>query len=187
MKRFTLFSLGALVAGLVLSSVSVTAQGRGQGGGFGGRGGFDPAQMEEFRARMAERMKTQLNATDEEWKIIQPLMEKVQEKQRATAGGRFGGMMGMMGRGMRPGGDDGGQRPQRRAQDTDRPGVAEMQALRDALEDENAPASEIKTKLKAVRDVRKKSEAELKVAREDLRKVLTSRQEAQCVLMGLLD
>jgi hypothetical protein len=143
--------------------------------------------MEEFRARMAERMKTTLNASDEEWDVIRPLLESVQEKQRGAALGRFGGMMGMMGRGNRPGGGDAGaNRPQRR-QGADRPGAAEMEALRDALEDENTSASEIKAKLQAVRAVRKKSEVELKVARENLRKVLTSRQEAQCVLMGILD
>lgn len=177
MKRLAIFSLGALLAGLTLGTSNVTAQGfGGRGGGPGqGPGDFDPEQM---RARMAEMMKQRLNATDEEWKIIEPRLMAVQEKQRAGMGGRFGGM-GMFGRGRDRGGDN-AQRPPRE-------GMEELQALRDALEKEDTPASELKAKMKAVRENRKKNEAEVKAAREQLREVLTTRQEAMCVLMGLLD
>jgi hypothetical protein len=41
--------------------------------------------------------------------------------------------------------------------------------------------------MKAVRDARKKNEEALRKAREDLRKVLTMRQEAKLVLAGILD
>ena len=56
-----------------------------------------------------------------------------------------------------------------------------------ALESETTPADELKTKLDAVREQRKKSAAELTAAREDLRKVLTVRQEAALVSAGLLE
>jgi hypothetical protein len=41
--------------------------------------------------------------------------------------------------------------------------------------------------LKEFRSARQKQEDELKTARENLRELLTVRQEVTCVLMGLLD
>jgi outer membrane protein TolC len=55
------------------------------------------------------------------------------------------------------------------------------------LESENAPVSEIKAKLKELREARKAAETALRDAREKLRSVLGHRQEAQLVLLGLLD
>jgi Spy/CpxP family protein refolding chaperone len=187
MKSFSILSLGALAAGLLLSTAAATAQGAG-----GPRGNFDPAEM---RDRMAQRMQEVLKASDEEFKAIRPLLEDVQEKQRASMTGRFGGM-GMMagGRGA-PGGRPGGpqaddnqrQRRQGAGERPAVPGAQEVEALSQALESDSTPASEIRAKLQAVREVRIKSETELKQSRERLRAVLTGRQEAQMVLMGLLD
>ena len=61
----------------------------------------------------------------------------------------------------------------------------EMEALRKAIEDK-APASEIKAKLAALRDARKKKEAELEKAQDELRQLLSARQEAVAVTLGLL-
>ena len=41
---------------------------------------------EEFRARMEDRLKTALKVTDDEWKVLQPLIEKVQTAQRESFG-----------------------------------------------------------------------------------------------------
>ena len=162
------------------------AEGQGGPGAPGGGNGGDRRQ--DWRQRMAERIKTQMKATDEEWSVIQPLLEKVETKTRESMGGRFGGMMGG-GRGPRRenngGGNGGGEAPR----DANRPqaaGAAETQALRDTLEGD-ASTADIKAKLQAVRDQRKKSEAELASAREDLKKVLNVRQEAVLVSMGVLD
>jgi len=178
MKRYGILSLGTLVVGLVFSTATLSAQGF---GGGQGRGNFDP---EEMQARMSAMMKERLQVNDEEWKVIQPLLEKVQTKQRESMGGRFRGAMMFGGRGMR-GGDNAQNRPQRDR--GDRPGMDEIQALSDALESESTSAADLKAKMAAVREARKKSEAELKAAREDLRKVLTTRQEATLMLMGMLD
>ena len=43
----------------------------------------DRPSPEEFRARMEERLKTSLKVSDDEWKVLQPLIEKVGEKLRA--------------------------------------------------------------------------------------------------------
>ena len=62
----------------------------------------------------------------------------------------------------------------------------EAQALRTALE-ANASADEIKAKLTKLREARKANEAKLEAAREELRKVLSVKQEAVAVLAGLLN
>lgn len=147
---------------------------RGERGGRGERG--DRGNPEEFRQRMAERLKTSLKVSDEEWGVISPLIEKVQTKQREAMAGRFGGGFGG-GRG----GDRGG------SETSDRPGAAESQALRTALENESTSPEDLKAKLNALRDVRKKGAADLAAARAELQKVVTVRQEAVLVSMGLLE
>lgn len=139
------------------------------------RGRFN---YEDFRKQMNERLKTALKVTDEEWGVIQPLIEKVQTKLRDTMTSRFGGFGGSS------------RSDSSRSSDPSRPeraGTAEREALRTALENENSSPDELKAKLAAVRDVRKKSAAELADAREDLKKVLTIRQEAALVSFGILE
>jgi len=144
----------------------------------------DPARppgdrMEQFRQRMNEFLKTSLKVSDEEWAVILPLLEKVQSKQREALTGRFSALGGG-----RRGGDRGGQPGANRP---DRPVSAETDALKAALESESTSPADIKAKLEAVRAARKKAEAELDQAREDLRKVLTQRQEATLVMVGILE
>lgn len=158
----------------------------------GDRGNFNP---EEFRKQMSERLKASLKVTDDEWAVIQPLMEKVQTKLRDSMSTRgFGGGGGPSGGGdPRRRGGDGGGTPSGGTpgapggQRTDRPTSPERDALRTALEDEKTTPEDIQAKLAALRDVRKKSEGELAAAREDLRKVLSVRQEAALVGMGILE
>ncbi|MEP0841816.1 MAG: hypothetical protein HRF43_03795, partial [Phycisphaerae bacterium] len=71
------------------------AQAQDQPGGRGGRGNFDPAQM---RQRMMDNIKEELAASDDEWKVLQPKVEKVLDAQRETRGGGFGGFGGFGGR-----------------------------------------------------------------------------------------
>ncbi len=182
MKRcFQTTMLAGVAALLLCGTATIMAQAPG-GGGPGGMGNFDPAQM---RQRMMDRIKENLGVTnDDEWKIIQERIEKVQEAQR-EAGGGFGGF-GMMG--PRRGGQ--GQGGQGQAQvrgggmfgGTPNPAAEE---LRTALEN-NASNDVIKAKLAALRESRKAAEAKLEKARQDLQKVLTQKQEAQLVLMGML-
>src|SRR5262245_41887109 len=87
--------------------------------------------FEEFRQRMAERLKTSLKVTDEEWGVLQPLIEKVQTKQREAMTARFGGFGGGRrggdGGGNSGGGGGGGDRGRDRG--GDRAGSPESQAL----------------------------------------------------------
>ena len=179
-KPTILLTALALAASTILASAqapaapAAPADGNNNGGrqrGQGGQGG----NFADFMARMNDRLKTSLKVTDEEWNVLKPLVEKVQTAQREAGAGRgFGG-----GRGPGGGGDN-------NTPDT-RPGVAESTALRTALESDSTSADDIKAKLAAVREVRKKGTASLAVAREDLKKVVTVRQEAVLVSMGILE
>jgi len=154
--------------------------------GGGNRGNFN---VEDFRKRMEERIKTSLKMTDEEWAVIQPLIEKVTDKQRDASTGRgFGGPGGPTRGGTTGGGTTGGgtaaattsTRPERA-------GTQEREALRLALDSDGSSLEDIKAKLGAVRAVHQKATAELAAAREELKKVVTVRQEAVLVSMGILE
>lgn len=183
-----LTGLAALALGLFLNTGNVAAQDR-QGGGPGGPGGpgggrFDPQQ---FRQQMMERIREQFDIKDDAaWKIIEERVTKVQEAQREARGGFGRGMMGMGGpRPNRDGGNDqqGGQ--DRRARFGGEPNP-DQEALQKAVEDK-ASNDEIKAKLAKFRESRKARQAKLAAAQEELRKVLTVRQEAAAVLVGLLE
>ena len=62
-----------------------------------------------------------------------------------------------------------------------------LQELQAVLDNEEARPMEIKQKLTALRQAREKVKQELAKAQQELRGLLTARQEAQLVLMGLLD
>jgi len=55
------------------------------------------------------------------------------------------------------------------------------------LEDKSSSQEAIKQKVEALRNIREKSGKQLVEARQELRKVVTARQEATLVLMGWLD
>ena len=123
---------------------------------------FDRSRMHE---RMMDHIKENIGSTDEEWNAIKPLVEKVLDARMATR------MVGFWGG--------------RRGPESDI--VAEAEALKDALDSDKTTPEEIKQKLTAFRDKQKQKEQELAKARDGLRKVLTVKQEAQLVLMGILD
>ena len=139
--------------------------------GKGGRGNFDPGAM-------MERMREQFGVTDDaEWALISERLAKVSEIRRSAGGG--------MGRGGPPGGGPGGpggggNRPTRGSS-----GNPEQDALRAAITDK-LPDAEIKSRLDRLREVRRQNEAKLTRAQEELRAVLSVRQEAVAVMFGLL-
>ena len=163
------------------STISIAQDAQNRRGGGGG-----PRDPEEMRQRMTERMREQFGVTDDaEWKVIEGKIQKVMEARRATGGG-FGGAMAFGGRRGGPGGD--GERRGDRGGEGRRFGgepSPEVEDLRKAV-DAKASADEIKTKLAKVREARKANEAKLEAAQEDLRKVLSVRQEAVAVMMGLV-
>jgi len=162
--------------------------GNGANGGQGGRGGNrrDPAQMRQERN---DRMKELLGASDEEWKLLQPQIEKVQTLQRSASSrsgfgllfnnGNNGDNGGRGGRGFR-----GGQQP-----DNTPPSAVEEKSkeLAAAIQNKDTKPEEYKAKLAAFREARNQAKANLTKAQESLREVVTVRQEAVLVELGLLD
>ncbi len=175
----------ALIAGgcavlLALGTNTVMAQG---GGGRGGRN-FDPAA---FKAMQLENTNTDLEITDDaEWNAISPKVSKVMDARQELMAN---GMRGMFGRGgnrrnnNNNNGGDTAQRPQRSPFGGE-PSAA-VTALEKAIEDK-APTAEVKTKLAAVQAENKDKMAKFTAAQEELRGVLTPRQEAIATLHGLL-
>ncbi|MBX3739312.1 MAG: hypothetical protein KF715_21670 [Candidatus Didemnitutus sp.] len=132
------------------------------------RANFNPAEMQ---ARLLTGLRTQMEVADDaEWQIISERVTRILDLRRAEAAlnlaglGRLGGAM------------------------ANRLGIqssAEMDALRSAVTDK-ATDAELKSRLEKLREVRKQNETNLNQAREELRAVLTVRQEAIAVLAGLL-
>src|SRR5438093_6594682 len=170
-----------------LGNGQLEAENRQGGGGGQGRGGgnFDPAQ---FQQRMMERYREQLEIKgDDEWKVIEPRITKIQDAQREVRSFSGFGGFGRGGGRQRGNGDNAqGNADNQGARRGGRGGFGgepspEVDALQKAIE-AKASAEELKTKLAKVRAARKEKEANLEKAQEELRKVLSVRQEASAVL-----
>lgn len=115
------------------------------------------------QTRAVEDIRGQLGVSDEEWKVIQPRVEAVYNLVHPRA--QFGRSNG---RQMSP-------VEQRKSE------------LHQALNDKAAPPEQIRAKLTALRSAQLAAAQELTKARQDLRQIMTLRQEATLVLNGLLD
>ena len=194
--------IGIAVVGLLVTLIGAgvsVGQPQGRAGQRGGqRGMFNPERM---RQMMERRMKEQLGASDEEWRVLAPRLRKVMNLTRQAGPGMGIGRMFMAGRRGPQNAPKGVQngRPQR-GQDNGRPrrprgpfGQEETavskasDALQAALQNAETATEEIKTKLTALRMAKEKARQELAIAQKELREVLTLRQEAQLVLMGMLN
>jgi len=127
-----------------------------------------PRRMQE---RYMERVKASLEVSDEEWEALRPKIEKVRSFRMNVQ--RTG-----MGRGRR----EGSSEP---ADIT--PLQKTSRELREALSNKESSPKDIAAKLAALREVRKKNENELGEARKQLKELLTQKQEAHLVLMGILE
>jgi len=196
LKRSIVVSLAVCILAMLLVSQSFSAAGA--RGGRADRGQRAPREgatrqtqrdPEQMQRMMTERMKGQLGAGDEEWKVIQPRLQKVMNLSRqVNARGRgmmFGGPGGMGGRGQtggqrtRPGTDQ----PQQELSALEKA----TQGLQDALSSENAKPEDIKAKLTALRTAKEKATKDLTAAQNELKKDLTVKQEAILVLSGYLN
>ena len=190
MKLNRILSLCAVAATLALSATSLFAQDNnnadqggqrrqrqgGQGGQGGpGRGNWDPAQMQQ---RMMDRYQEQLGFTnDTEWTAVKPLVQKVMEARMASMSGMG---RGMFGGGRNRGGQGGGAGGMFGQTNPD------QDALQKALDD-NAPAAQVKDLLAKYKTSQKAKQAKLEAAQAELKAVLTTKQEAQACLMGLVN
>jgi len=184
MKTLNQLTAAASAAFVMLLSANPVAAQQGQG-----RGNLDP---QEFRQRMMDNYRERLEIKgDDEWKAVQPLIEKVTDARRDVGFGGGGFAFGRGGAGGRRGGGNADAQPNGNNNQGGRRGFrggepsAEAEELQKAI-DSNASKDELKAKLAKFRDARKEKEAKLAKAQDDLKKVLTVKQEAAAVLMGLL-
>ena len=177
MQRLRFF-VAMFIAVLAMSATNALAQAPGQG-----RGNFDPAQ---FRERQMNRIKEQLGATDDEWKAIEPKVDKVMNAQREARGGFGFGGGGGGGGGRGGGGGGGGGNAGTPPAPTTALGKASLE-LRTTLEDKNAAPETIAKKLAAVREAREKGRKDVADAQKELKEILTQRQEAVLVINGMLE
>jgi Spy/CpxP family protein refolding chaperone len=152
------------------------------GGGFGpfGPGGFGGGFGQ---ANRTDDVKKQLRASDEEWKVIGPKMQKVLAARQALTADVRGGDAGFGGPpfGGAPGGPPPGGPMAQSA-------ISQAQAeLKNVLNDPKHTAAEVKEKVAAVRQARHKARGELEAAQKDLLLLLTAEQEAVLVSLGYLE
>lgn len=148
--------------------------------------------MADRRKERSKQMQEEMGATDDEWKVLEPKIQKLQELQRANMGSAFGGGRGGFGgRGGRGPGGPGGDRPAGDAPAGDQPKQSDIQKaaaeLRKLVESKDAKPEDLKKALTALRDARAKAKAELDKARKELQEILTVKQEAVLVSRGILE
>ncbi len=148
----------------------------GRGGGFGGgRGNFDPTQFQQL---LLDNTCEQLGVTsDEEWTSLKPLVQKVLDAQQTVQA--FGGRGGRGGPGGfgGPGGGRGGA-----GGATANPAV---QALHTAID--SGSTDQIAAAAAKFREARQQAQATLMSAQDALKKVLSVKQEAIALRMGLVN
>ncbi|MDB5320599.1 MAG: hypothetical protein JWN40_2230 [Phycisphaerales bacterium] len=182
--------IGAALAAIMLmacmsSSAFAQAQpGQGNNGGRqrGGNNGqpFDPAAMRE---RYLTQIKEQLGSPDEEWKLLQPKLDKVLTVQRETRGGGGGGRNGG---GRTRGGATPNATPAQPTQPQSAVAVA-SDDLRKAVADKATAPEDLLKKIATLRDAKEKAKADLAAAQKELRELLSARQEAVLITNGILD
>jgi len=185
-KQFHVMMVSAAL--VLLSGVRVAAQNAGGGnpdpaqlqqriGQFQQRiGQTDPGQLQQMaQPRPSVNLRVQLQVTDDdEWSVIEPLIQKVLDAQQAIQADHMGGATGQVNQiaGQLFGAGLVRTNP-------------EVQAVGNAVQSD-APSQEIKAALANLMEARKAHLAALEKAQDDLRKVLTLRQEAVATVNGLL-
>ncbi|MBL9202076.1 MAG: hypothetical protein JNL39_16310 [Opitutaceae bacterium] len=128
----------------------------------------DRPRSSDMQARISSRLRERLEVTDDaEWAVISERITRVEELRRATAAGPLAAI----------------DRAKRSARGES--AGTEREALRSAVTD-RLPDAEIRSRLARLGEAQKREAAKLAQAQEDLRAVLTVRQEAIAVMLGLL-
>lgn len=187
MKLNRVITLCAVAAALALGVGSALAQDNGNGnenggqrrGGFGG--GFGNMTPEQRQQMVMDNVRSQLNFTnDTDWSAVQPLVQKVFDARRDVGFGNMRAMFGGRNRGQGGQGGGAGGRGGFFGQTS-----PEQEALQNALE-QDAPAGQIKDLLAKYKSSQQAKQAKLEAAQDALKSVLTTKQEAQAYLMGLV-
>jgi hypothetical protein len=131
--------------------------------------------------RYLEQLRKRLDASDEEWAVLAPRLEHlIRAQQEARTG-----ISGMRGGGGGGGGRGGGFFAPSREKPSDLELAAE--AVRLAARDPDIPNRDTSLALKEYRKEREKARAKLAAAEQELRDLVTQRQEAILVMLGVLE
>lgn len=142
------------------------------------------ARGRNFSQTQMQRVQEALQASDDEWKVIEPRIEKIESIRRAIQGSRFGNRT----RRGNPNNALASPGAPTRAPATDQTELqTASQQLQEALNNKDTKPQELKARLAALREARAQALAELTKAQDDLRDILTARQEAVLVTFGLLN
>jgi len=124
-------------------------------GGLPRFGGFNPGRANDVQKKIA--------ATDEEWQVIGPKVQKVNSYRRVLSGENAGGPLFTT-------------------------ALAQAQAeLKTVLDDAKHTRGEVDEKIAAVRKARERANADLQEAQRDLTRLLTQTQQAVLVSLGYLE
>jgi hypothetical protein len=143
--------------------------------------GMDPQQIQDaMQQRINDSLRDQMGVTnDTDWALIEEKINAVEKAQMAVmADSGMAEMMSLFGMG-------GGRRGGGFLAMLGRPGP-ESDALRQAI-DSDAPRAQIKTLTAKLRAVRQEKLTNLAKAQEELRALLTTRQEAVATMAGLFN
>ncbi|MCL5283078.1 MAG: hypothetical protein M1376_24615 [Planctomycetes bacterium] len=120
-------------------------------------------QMAWQQSSTFENLRRQLRVSDQEWTVIKPRLQAVYDLVHP-------------------------QPPIRARNEPPKTEVEQRSRdLRELLREEEAPSAQIRAKLTALRAAKERTVQELAKARQNLRQLMTVRQEALLVLNGLLD
>ena len=132
---------------------------------------------------MMERVREQLAVKDDaEWSVIESRIKKISDSRSGMGRGFAGPGGGPGGQGAPAGQGGQGGRQGRGGFGQANP---DAEVLQSAL-DSGASADDIKVKLTAYRAAAKVKEGQLEKAQDELRQLLSVKQEARAVLLGLL-
>lgn len=135
-------------------------------------GAFPTTQAAVDYLKQAELLlKKELNASDEQWANMQPKIMKVIQLTSAR-GINFIPRVGVL-----------NYPSENKPTET----TVAVQSLRNVAGKAGSSDAEVAAKVKAVQDAQTKTQAELQKAEDELRAVCTPRQEAQLIMMRLLD
>jgi len=167
--------MGLMVAVIAAASVQLAAQdSRVPKDALDDDNGPDPALVHPKRM---ERIRQQLEIKGaDEWKIVEARVARVMEAERGMS--LTGSLKKRLAKRELPPGYS------KKSKHTVEAGG--LDSLQEAI-DSSASATDLKTTLEKYHQARKERMAKLERAQDDLRKVLTIRQEIQAILLGLLE
>lgn len=181
----------ALALGITTSTWAQSDDGESNNRRWGNRE-ITPEMRETFRKRIQERiaerkkkLQEDLGASDEEFEIIFPYIEQIRDLTRertALARNQSDSRRARWEQFMR--GDD-AEQPQYTQTGTQLKNA--LSALKKAAAEKSTTAETYKNLIKNVRNAYKAQDAAIQSKRTELRSILTAQQEAQLILIGVLD